>query len=148
MSETFLHKELTTKIIGRFFHVYNVFGYGFLEKVFENALAIDLRKQGMKVRQQVPIKVYYEGAIVGEYFADMIVDEKVILEIKVAEEIATRHILQLRNYLRASKIEVGYVLNFGPSPTYKRQIYTNDRFVDNLKTRRPRRTPGRYISRE
>lgn len=119
-----IYEELTEEIIGCFFRVYNELGYGFLEKVYENSMALTLRKQGFYVRQQAPIKVYFEGEIVGEYFADMMVEDKVILELKTAETISEAHKVQLRNYLKATQIKIGYILNFGPEATFKRMIYT------------------------
>lgn len=122
-----LYKELTGQIIQSFFNVYNQLGYGFLEKVFENALCIELNKQGLQYSTQHPIKVKYGNVKVGEYFADIIVAGKVIVEIKASEFIIYEHELQLINYLRATEIEVGLLLNFGRKPTFKRKIYTTDR---------------------
>ena len=122
-----LYEELTGKIIGAFYQVYNDLGYGFLEKVYENALAHKLRQAGLTVQQQHPVRVYYEGLIIGEFFADMLVDERVMLELKTAETIAPIHQAQLTNYLKATPIELGLLLNFGPKPAFKRQLLTNDR---------------------
>ncbi len=119
------HGDLTEKIIGAFYDVYNVLGYGFLEKVYENALAHRLRQAGLHVETQHPLKVYFDGIVVGEYFADLIVEGKVILEIKAVERLAKEHSVQLRNYLRAIDCEVGLVLNFGPEPQFARQIVDN-----------------------
>ena len=122
-----LHEEITSDIINAFYHVYNTLGYGFLEKVYENALAKELAKRGHSVKQQVPVQVFYEGEAVGEYFADILVDDKVILELKAAEEIAKAHEAQLVNYLKAIDIQVGLLLNFGPKAEFKRKIYTKRR---------------------
>ncbi|HEY7329255.1 MAG TPA: GxxExxY protein [Gemmataceae bacterium] len=122
-----LHADITALILKGFYHVYNTLGYGFLEKVYENALKITLRKWGLSVSQQQPIKVYFEGEEVGEYFADLIVAEKVILELKTAESICSGHESQLVNYLKATDIEVGLLLNFGPKPEFRRKIFCNDR---------------------
>ena len=119
-----LHEEITSDIINAFYHVYNTLGYGFLEKVNENALAKELAKRGHAIKQQVPIQVLYEGETVGEYFADILVDDKVILELKVAEEIAEAHEAQLINYLKATNTQVGLLLNFGPKAEFKRKIFT------------------------
>ena len=119
-----LHEEITSDIINAFYHVYNTLGYGFLEKVYENALAKELAKRGHAIKQQVPIQVLYEGETVGEYFADILVDDKVILELKVAEEIAEAHEAQLINYLKATNTQVGLLLNFGPKAEFKRKIFT------------------------
>ncbi len=122
-----LHKQLTNKIIAAFYKVYNTLGYGFLEKVYENALAHELRQQGLDIRQQMPIKVYYDGQVVGEYVADLCVEGCVIVEIKAAESLCPEHEAQLLNYLRATEIEVGLLCNFGPQPVFARKILTNDR---------------------
>jgi GxxExxY protein len=119
-----LHEEITSDVINAFYHVYNILGYGFLEKVYENALAKELAKRGHSVKQQVPIQVFYEGEAVGEYFADIFVDDKVILELKATEEIAKAHEAQLVNYLKATDIQVGLLLNFGPKAEFKRKIFT------------------------
>jgi GxxExxY protein len=127
MKDELLHKDLTDRILNAFYKVYNVLGGGFLEKVYENAMAAELRKMGFKVEQQKPIKVFYEGAVVGDFFADLVVDEKVILELKAASSLNPAHDAQLGNYLKATDIEVGMLLNFGEKPEFKRRIYTNDR---------------------
>ena len=121
-----LHAELTNKIISSFFKVYNTLGYGFLEKVYENALVIELKRAGLNVLQQQNIKVYYENQVVGNYFADIIADQ-VILEIKSAEGLREENKAQLINYLKATDKEVGLLLNFGRTPEFKRVIFTNDR---------------------
>jgi GxxExxY protein len=122
-----LHAEITDKIIKAFYHVYNTLGYGFLEKVYENALVVTLRKWGLRADQQQPINVYFEGERVGEYFADVIVAESVIVEIKAAESLCDAHEAQLLNYLKATDIEVGLLLNFGPKAQFKRKVFTNDK---------------------
>ncbi len=121
------HNNLTEKIIGAFFTVYNALGYGFLEKVYENALALELRKQGFQVEQQKPITVYYDNRPVGQYFADIIVNDVVILELKAVHQLLKEHEAQLLNYLKATAFEVGLLLNFGPKATFKRKVYGNDR---------------------
>jgi GxxExxY protein len=121
------HSELTEKIIGAFFRVYNQLGYGFAEKVYENALAIELRKQGLLVEQQKPISVYYDCLLVGEYFADIIVENVVILELKAVRQLVNDHVSQLINYLKATPIEVGLLLNFGPKAEHVRKVFDNDR---------------------
>jgi GxxExxY protein len=125
--EKLLHAEETERIIKAFYHVYNTLGYGFLEKVYENALAIALRKQGLLANQQVPIKVFFEGALVGEYFADVEINSLVIVEVKACDSIHAAHEAQLVNYLKATTIEVGLLLNFGPKPEFRRKLFTNDR---------------------
>ena len=128
-----LHQELTSEIINAFYVVYNQLGYGFLEKVYENALTHELDKRGLKVQQQVPIKVTFDGIIVGEYFADLLVENKVIVELKASEAIADGHKAQLINYLKATDIEVGLILNFGPKPTFERKVFTQKSKRKNLR---------------
>ncbi len=126
-----LYEELTSDIINAFYKVYNALGYGFLEKVYENALAMELSQRSHEVKQQIPIQVYYESQMVGEYFADMLIDGKVVLELKAAENLAREHEAQLTNYLKATKIEVGLLLNFGREPQFKRKIYSNSKKLIN-----------------
>ncbi len=121
-----LHEDLTGRIIGAFYAVYNTLGHGFLEKVYENALAIELRKQGMIAEQQKRVEVLYDDQRVGDYFADIVVDGCVILELKAAEAIAPEHEAQLINYLNGTDMEVGLLMNFGPKPQFIRRILTND----------------------
>lgn len=120
-----LHQEITEKIIRAFYKVYNTLGYGFLEKVYEHAMRIELKKMGMKVEEQKNIRVYYEGYEIGDYYADLIVDDLVIIELKAAESLCEEHEMQLINYLRATNIEVGLLLNFGKKPEFKRKIFMN-----------------------
>ena len=122
-----LHSEITDKIIKAFYKVYNTLGYGFLEKVYENAMVIELKKSGFKVKQQQNIKVYYEEEVVGDYYADLIVNDAVIVELKASASICEEHKAQLLNYLRATDIEVGLLLNFGKKAEFERKIFTNDR---------------------
>jgi len=121
-----LHAETTDKIINSFFKVYNTLGYGFLEKIYENALVIELRRAEFNVLQQQNIKVFYENHVVGDYFTDIIADQ-VILEIKASECLRDENKAQLINYLKATDKEVGLLLNFGKTPEFKRVIFTNDR---------------------
>ena len=122
-----LHKELTDKIIDAFYDVYDELGYGYLEKVYQNSLYLELTERGHKVEAQKEIKIYYRGREVGLYYADMIVDDLILLELKATETIIEAHEAQIINYLRGTDKEVGYVLNFGPKPEFSRKIYTNDR---------------------
>ena len=108
-----LYEELTEIIIGCFFKVYNTLGYGFLEQVYENALLHELRKSHLQVKKQYPINVFYQGVIVGEYYADVIVNDKIILELKTSESINKAHEAQLLNYLKATGIQLGLLLYFG-----------------------------------
>jgi GxxExxY protein len=112
---------LTKAIIGAAYTVHNKLGHGFVEKVYENALRIELVKLGFSVRQQAPIKVFYEGEIVGDFFADLLVEGKVIVELKVVQALNKEHEVQLVNYLNATGIETGLLLNFGSSVQIKRK---------------------------
>jgi GxxExxY protein len=125
---SFAHVELTKEIIGKFYHVYNELGYGFLEKVYENALAISLRKSRLTVTQQFPIDVYFEGEIVGKYDADLVVNDTIIVELKAARALDPAHEAQLLNYLKATRYEVGLLLNFGAQKAeLKRKAFSNER---------------------
>ena len=121
------YKELTEKIIGIFYKVYNNLGYGVLENVYENAMMIDFKKENIPAVSQYAIKVFYEDEIVDEYFADILVDDKVIVEIKAVKNLAIEHEAQLLNYLKATDKEVGLLLNFGPKPKIKRKVFDNNR---------------------
>lgn len=126
MTEQYLHKELTSKIIKCFYTVYNTLGFGFLEKVYENALKIELEKNKLSIEKQKPIKVHYDNQLVGEYFADLVVNDQIILELKAAESLCEEHEYQLINYLKATNFELGLLLNFGKKPEIKRKIFTNN----------------------
>jgi GxxExxY protein len=121
------HADVTELIIKAFYTVYNTLGYGFLEKVYSNALAIELRKLGLEVVQEARIAVYYERELVGEYSADLLVGGVVIVELKAAKRLLEEHEAQLLNYLKATPYEVGLMLNFGPKPEFKRKAFDNDR---------------------
>ena len=121
------HEQLTEQIIRAFYTVYHTLGYGFLEKVYENSLTIELRKMGLVVVQQAEIKVYYTGVVVGEYYADLLVADAVIVELKAAQALLAEHEAQLLNYLKATPYEVGLLLNFGPKPEIRRKVYDNER---------------------
>jgi GxxExxY protein len=121
------HAELTDKIISAFYTVYNTLGYGFLEKVYESALAIELRKSGLRVTVQYPVIVFYDGHVVGEYFADLLIEEQVLVELKAVRNLNLEHEAQLLNYLNATRFEVGLLLNFGIKPEVKRKVFDNDR---------------------
>jgi GxxExxY protein len=124
--------DVTERIIKAFYRVYNTLGHGFLEKVYENALAIELARQGLRVQRQAPIKVYYEEHEIGEYFADLLVENCVIVELKAAEALCQEHHAQVINYLKATGFEVGLLFTFGPKPEMKRKVF---------QTARPKPTP-------
>lgn len=121
------HADLTQLIIKGFYTVYNQLGYGFLEKVYENALVIELEKLDLKVVQQAQIRVYYADEVVGEYFADLLVNELVIVELKASKRLGAEHEAQLLNYLKATPYEVGLLLNFGPKAQIVRKAFNNSR---------------------
>ena len=122
-----LHKELTGSLLKLFYEVYNELGHGFLEKVYQNALYTELKINGFDVESQKQIKVYYKNVEVGEYYADLIVNDKVILELKATESITEAHEFQLLNYLKSTNIEVGLLLNFGKKPEFCRKVFQNYR---------------------
>ena len=123
----FKHRELTQKIIGVFFDVYNELGNGFLESVYENSMALALREAGVDARQQAPVSVSFRGQIVGDFRADLLVQNAVMVELKAAKALDSAHEAQLLNYLKATEIEVGLLVNFGPKPELKRFIFNNER---------------------
>ena len=121
------HWELCHDIIGVFYSVYNELGHGFLEAVYEEALAIALCEAGMTVRRQVPTPIWFRGRTIGEYKADLIVSNAVLVELKAAKALDAAHEAQILNYLRATDMEVGLLLNFGPKPQFKRFVFENSR---------------------
>jgi GxxExxY protein len=127
MEDNYKHREITSLIIKSYYEVFNTLGYGFLERVYENALLIELRKNNLSCSNQCGLEVYYDEKKVGLYFADIIVNECVIIEIKAAEALCEAHETQLTNYLKATNIEVGILLNFGKKPEFKRKVFINDR---------------------
>ncbi len=120
--KNYKHSEMTEKIIGAAYKVHNTLGSGFLEKVYQNSLVIEIRALGFDVEVEKPVKVYYHGEVVGNYVADIIVDGKVLLEIKAIKELSGIHEAQILNYLKATGIEVGLLINFGRSVNIKRRI--------------------------
>lgn len=127
MNADFKYKELTDVVICCFYTVYNALGYGFLEKVYENALFHELSKQGISALSQHHITVFYDNKMVGEYYADVVVENSLLVEIKAAKNILPEHEAQLLNYLKATEIEVGLLLNFGPKPEFRRKAFDNAR---------------------
>lgn len=122
----YIHSEITDLIIKAFYNVYNKLGYGFLEKVYENGMMIELKRLGLNAEKQKQLKVFYDEFEIGEYYADIIVNDCVIVELKAAEAICPEHEAQLVNYLKASDIEVGLLLNFGKEPKFKRRVLTSE----------------------
>ena len=123
----FLHKELSEAILKVFYEVYNELGYGFLENVYQNAMYFELKSQGFKVEAQKQIKVYYKNELVGNFIADLLIDEVIIVELKACDNLVKAHYAQTLNYLKATNIEIGLLLNFGEKPEIKRLIFTNNR---------------------
>ena len=124
--QRFPQKTVTEKIIKAFYAVYNGLGPGFLEKVYENALVIELREAGLEPTQQKPITVSYRGQIVGEYFADIVVNDSIVLELKTVQNLNEDHAAQLINYLRATRFELALLLNFGPKAQFRRILLTKE----------------------
>ena len=125
LEENFLHKDLTDKIIACFYQVYNDLGYGFLERVYQNALYFALVDEGLDCETEKSIKVYHNKRVVGDYRADILVENSVLLELKANEELSSANEKQLINYLKATEIEVGLLLNFGKKPQFKRKVFSN-----------------------
>ena len=123
----FKHGDITQKVIRVFYEVYNELGHGFLESVYEKSLEIALNSKGLKVCRQIEIPVSFRGQLVGDFSADMLVEGCVLIELKAARSLDTSHTAQLLNYLRATDIEVGLLLNFGLKPEFKRLIFDNPR---------------------
>ena len=121
-SKKLLFEEITVEIIGAFYEVYNDLGYGFLESVYHHALIVSLNERNMFCQSQVLLPIFFHGVNVGNYRADLIVERKIIVETKSTSSIHPTHELQLYNYLKASSLQVGLVLNFGPTATFARHV--------------------------
>jgi len=121
------HVELTERIIHVFYRVYNELGYGLLESVYEEAMVIVLLESSMKVMRQVPVPVWFHGRQIGDFRADLLVDEIVLLELKAVKQLDPAHAQQTLNYLRATDIEIALLLNFGFKPEIKRLVFDNER---------------------
>ena len=119
------HSEITEVIIREAYHVHNVLGFGFLESVYENALRLRLYRQGLQVLQQHPVKVFFEKEIIGHFQADLVINDKVVVELKSVASLHERHEVHLVNYLRATHLVVGLLINFGQRVTIKRRIFSN-----------------------
>lgn len=129
MNADFKHQELTTKIIGVFYNVYNELGHGFLESVYQKSLHLALNEAGLTVHAAVDIPVWFRRHQVGRFEADMLIEKCVLLELKAVRALDSSHHAQLLNYLRATEIEVGLLLNFGVKPEFKRLVFDNSRKV-------------------
>jgi len=126
MNKNYLHSDITELILKAFFNVYNELGFGFLEKVYERAMICELIDLGLEVESQKKLTVYYKKKNVGDYFADIVINQSVIIELKTVDNICPEHEVQLVNYLKATDIEVGLLLNFGKKPQYKRKVFTKE----------------------
>jgi GxxExxY protein len=122
-----LHVDLTERIIRCFYDVYNELGFGFFESVYHESLMIALKQRGLAVQSRVKIPVFFRGVEVGLYEADLFVEQRVVLELKALDSLSNAHESQLLNYLKATELEVGLLLNFGPKPTFKRIYFDNAR---------------------
>jgi GxxExxY protein len=121
------HAELTETIIGVFYEVYNELGFGFLESVYRRSLHLALREKGLSVEAEVLVPVFFRGVNVGDFRADLVMNSCILLELKTAEAIIVAHEAQLLNYLRATSLEIGLKLNFGPKAVVRRLLFDNDR---------------------
>ena len=120
-----LHGDLSERVLKAFYEVYNELGSGFLESVYEHSLAIALQEAGLRVARQQPIEVSFRGRVVGEFRADLVVEDLLIIEVKACSALSGAHEAQLLNYLRATGYQVGLLLNFGPQAQFKRRVYTH-----------------------
>jgi GxxExxY protein len=121
------HSNLTDKIIGVFYDVYNELGHGFLESTYSEAMALALTESGLANAREVPVPVWFRGRKVGQYFADLVVESYVLLELKASRTLESAHEAQLLHYLRSTEIEVGLLFNFGPRPQFRRLLFDNER---------------------
>ena len=122
----YIYSDLTSKIIGSAYNIFRELGAGFLEKVYENALVLELKEQGLEIKQQHPLKVYYKGQVIGEYYADLVVEDKVLVELKAVNELVSAHEVQLVNYLKATSMKVGLLINFGNKLKVMRKVFKNN----------------------
>ncbi len=123
MDARYPHLDLSATVIGAFYETYNALGFGFLESVYENAFAIQLELCGLQVERQRPILVRFRGNVVGEFRADFVIEERLLVEIKAASALLPAHEAQLINYLKGTGLQLGLLLNFGPRPQVRRRIF-------------------------
>ncbi|MCE5187225.1 MAG: GxxExxY protein [Planctomycetaceae bacterium] len=124
------HKELSEKVITAAYAVHKELGNGFVEKIYKKALEIEVRESGVKCNSEVPLSVSYHGQIVGDYFADLVIEDKIIVEIKAVSDLLPAHEVQLVNYLKATGLHVGLLINFGQSVKVKRRVFGYDADTD------------------
>ncbi|HYC52524.1 MAG TPA: GxxExxY protein [Gemmatimonadaceae bacterium] len=122
-----LESVLSEQILAAFYYVYRALGFGFLESVYCNALCVQLQRSGLKVEREVPIEVVFEGVVVGRFRADILVNDRIMIEVKATKFLTDADDKQLMNYLKGTRIEIGYILHFGPTPQFRRKVFTNDR---------------------
>ena len=130
-----LRGELTRRIIGVYFEVYNELGFGFLESVYQEAIAIALSEAGLPCSREQVVTVWFRGRSIGEFRPDLVVGGAVVVELKVAQSLAAVHNVQVINYLRATPFEVGLLLNFGPRTEFRRLVFSNHRKVQRINSR-------------
>lgn len=128
--KSYRHSELSKKVIAAAYKVHKELGHGFLEKVYKNALAIEMQEAGVKCAVEVPLRVLYRGKTVGEYCADMVIEDKIVVEVKALSELNSAHEVQLVNYLKATGLSVGLLINFGKSVGVKRRVFGFDTDTD------------------
>ena len=121
-----LHEDVTRRILGAFFHVYNRLGFGFLESVYANALSHEMTKRGLRVEREVGIEVRYDGRVAGVFRTDVLVNRVVLVELKARRALSPTDLQQLLNYLRATQLEVGLLLHFGPRPSFRRLVSSDE----------------------
>lgn len=126
------HEETTHKIIGSAYTVYNQLGFGFLENVYHKAMAIELSKNDLKVESERPLEVYYDGQIVGKFYADLFIDDTIIVELKSVQRIAKEHEVQLVNYLNCIRKDIGLLINFGPSGVVIKRKYQSPQMCEEI----------------
>jgi len=127
VDQNYKHSELTEKIIGVFYGVYNELGFGFFESVYRNSFRLALIENGLSVQEEVPTPVFFHGTNVGDFKADLIVNQIILIELKTAETLVRAHEAQVLNYLRATSLEIGLLFNFGPRPQVRRLVYDNEK---------------------
>lgn len=139
----YTHRALTEKIIGVYYSVYNELGYGFLESVYQESMLLALREAGLSVKREVPIEVFFRGIKVGDFRCDLLVNDIVLIELKASRTIDPSFEAQLLNYLRATRLEIGLLFNFGPKSYFKRLAYSNTRkeICVNLRVSAAKGTP-------
>lgn len=141
-----IEEELTGQIIKCYYKVYNTLGHGFLERIYHNSMIIELVSQGLRVETEKPIAVFYQGRVVGTFVADIVVEDRVVVELKANERLIEAHEAQLVNYLRATEIEIGLLFNFGKTAEFKRKVFSNKNKVLDLKSEKPSVLSNLFVS--